>query len=77
MASSLYVTNQLKIGREAKGWSQEDLAAMFSLETGIPATRSLIQKWELGERTIAANTALEMARFMRIDIRELVKRKEK
>ncbi len=76
MASSLYATNRLKKAREARGWSQAEMATMFSLETAIEVSQSLVQKWEIGERPITPDTALELARFMKVDIRDLVKRKQ-
>lgn len=75
MKTSSYVfTEKLKQAREAKGWTQEDLAEIFTLETGIRTSHSLVQKWEAGDRVVKLETLLALSKWLGVKVTELAKR---
>ena len=67
-----YVTKKLKEYREAKGWSQQELADFLTLQIGQKVSRSSVQKWENQERGLTGEFALEVARVTDIKIMDLV-----
>jgi transcriptional regulator with XRE-family HTH domain len=72
---SLYATKQLKKYRENKGYTQLEAAQLFSIEMEKEVALSTWQKWEQGTLAFTADTALMLARFFRVDLKDLVRRK--
>lgn len=75
MTSKLYVTETLRLWRQAKGYTQEEMRSLFSLDTGKDVSFSTYQKWEQGTLYITPDFALELSRFTRIELKDLVERK--
>ena len=67
-----YVTSRLKEFREARNWSQQELADFLQLQIGQKVSRSSVQKWENQERGLTGEFALEVARVTDIKIMDLV-----
>lgn len=70
--SILYAKPQLAIRRRKRGWTQEQFATLLSLESGQNVSQSLVEKWEQRKRTINAEMALEIAKALRSDVREII-----
>lgn len=75
MASQIYFTDKLKQHRESKGWTQQETADLLDLNTDQSVSFSYYQKLESATKPVPAELALEVARFFRIDLKELVVRK--
>ena len=48
MSAKLYATNRLKDYREAKGYTQNEMVALVSIEMDKDFAMSTYQKWEQG-----------------------------
>ena len=70
-----YVTNRLKLFRSEKDYTQEDLAAFLSLQTGRQISRETIVYWENQTRGLTAETALEVSKATGIAVQDLFERK--
>lgn len=75
MATKLYATQLLKEWREAKAYTQPEMVALFNIETDKDLSMSTYQKWEQGTLNLTADNALELSRFTRIELKDLVTRK--
>ena len=75
MASKLYTTGKLAEARAAKGYTQQELADLLTIETGKQLSISTLQKWEQGQLNITPEWALELSRFLRVELKELLVRK--
>jgi transcriptional regulator with XRE-family HTH domain len=73
--SKLYATKLLKEWREAREWTQPEFVGLFNIETGLDISFSAYQKWENGQLNLAPDRALELSRFTRIDLKDLLERR--
>lgn len=73
--SYMFATGKLKAARELKGWSQQEFADLLSLDANKSYSLSYIQKIETQVKPLTPDLALEISRFLRIDLKELVIRK--
>lgn len=71
-----FATPKMKDWREAKGYSQQEATSLFNLETGLDISVSAYQQWETGVLNLQPEQVLEMSRFMRIEIKDLVEQKD-
>lgn len=74
--TKLYATKELKKARIRKNWSQQEFGGILRVQCGVKASHSAVQKWEDGRRPIMPETALEMARILRVQVDEIVERRE-
>ena len=58
--------NRIREYREKNGFSQEDLAQLLKLD------RSSVAKWESGDNTPRTDRLIEMAKFFKCSIDELL-----
>lgn len=70
-----YATTKLKELREKRGYTQKEMADLLSLELGRNVSESLYQKWEQGEQNLLPEQVLVIAKFARIDYKELVEQR--
>ena len=75
MSAKLYATNRLKDYREAKGYTQNEMVALVSIEMDKDFAMSTYQKWEQGTLNLTPDNALELSRFTRIPLQELIVRR--
>lgn len=75
MASNIYATEKLKEYRDSKGYTQPEICGLLSIEFEKDIALSTYQKWEQGTLALTPDNALMLARFTRIDLKELVCRK--
>lgn len=73
--AKLYATPMLKEWREAKGYTQQEMVGLLSIELDKDIAFSTYQKWEQGTLNLTPDNALELSRFTRISLQELVERK--
>ena len=73
--SKLYAKAILKEWRENKGYTQQEMVALFSIELDKDLSMSTYQKWEQGTLNLTPDNALELSRFTRIALQDLVERK--
>lgn len=73
--AKLYGNKKMKSARVAKGYSQEDMANLLALESGIDISVSTYQKYELASFAIPAERVLEIAKLLGAEPREIVDRK--
>lgn len=73
--SKLYVTSKLKELRESANMTQIDFANIMAVWLDEPISISLIQKWEQGQRPINPTALLEIAKYFKIEPKELVERR--
>lgn len=71
----LYATSLLANKRTERGWTQAEFADVLSLASGEEVSLSAVQKWEIKDRTIPAALALEAAKLLNVQVRELVEQK--
>lgn len=71
----LYATPLLKEWREAKGYTQQEMVGLLSIELDKDIGFSTYQKWEQGSLNLTPDNALELSRFTRIELKDLVSRK--
>lgn len=64
---------QVRAAREARGWSQEVLAARLLKHTGVKLGQSGVVRLEKGHRPTRLNEAVDIARFLSIDLTPLLK----
>ena len=76
MASKLFATAALKKYRESKGYTQQEMVGLLAIEMDIDLSFSTYQKWEQGTLPLTPDNALMISRFTKIDVRELLQRKE-
>lgn len=72
----LFATKALKELRESKGYSQNDMIDLIVLENETSISPSTYQKIEQGSLSLTANLALDIAKLLRGDVRDLFERKE-
>jgi ribosome-binding protein aMBF1 (putative translation factor) len=70
-----YVKSVFKQYRDDRGWSRKQMADFLTLQLGRSLTGSTIQKWEEQRMAVNAETALDLAKALQIDVMELVERK--
>lgn len=76
MKTRLYAKKELKKSREAKGFTQQQAAELFSLKFGRDISRNVWAKWESGERNIEPEDVLALGiLFNKKDSRELIERR--
>ena len=75
MASKLYVTNKLKELREAANMSQQEFVQMMGIWLDKPLSLSMVQKMEQGKRPINPELLLEIAKYFKVEPKELVERR--
>lgn len=73
--SKLYATKMLKQWRNAREWSQAEFVGLFNIETNSNLSFSAYQKWEQGSLNLTPEKALELSRFTRIDLKDLLERR--
>lgn len=71
-----YMTNRFKKYRADRAWSRKQMADFLSLSLNRPLSVSTIQKWEDRRLGVKADVALEVAKHLKIDVMELVTRKD-
>lgn len=76
MASKLYVTKRLKELREEKDMTQQEFVSLMDVWLDEPVSLSLLQKWEQGQRPINPEILLEIAKYFRVEPKEIVERRE-
>lgn len=73
--SKLYARSTLKEWRESKGYTQTEMVGLLSIELDKDIAFSTYQKWEQGSLNLTPDNALELSRFTRIELKELVERR--
>lgn len=73
--TKLYATSSLKRGRELKGYTQQEVVDVITLTTEESLSFSAYSKIEQGVLPMSAQIALELARLLRVDIKDMVERK--
>jgi transcriptional regulator with XRE-family HTH domain len=73
--AKLYTRPILKSWREEKGYTQQEMVGLLSIELDRDISMSTYQKWEQGTLNLTPDNALELSRFTRIDLQDLVERK--
>lgn len=71
-----YATAKMREWREHKGYTQAEATALFNLESGSDISVSAWQQWENGVLNLQPEQVLEMARYMRLDYKELVEQRD-
>lgn len=71
-----FATAKMREWREHKGYTQEEAKSLFNLETGLNISVSTWQQWETGVLNLQPEQVLEMSRYMRLNIEELVEQRE-
>lgn len=72
----LYATPLLVQKRNEKNMSQKEFADWLTLELGRPVSASIVQKWEQRRERISSELALEIARVIKVQVLDLVKRQD-
>lgn len=75
VASQIYITGKMKEVRESKGWTQQELADLLSVNTDVDISLSYLQKLENQNKPVSPEIALEISRFLRVELKDLVIRK--
>lgn len=75
MTTKLYATNELKKIREKMGYDQQQMADLLTLEGGRNVSVSAYQKWESGTLNLTAERAVELAKILKVNPKELVRRR--
>lgn len=75
MANKIYATQLLREWREGKGYTQPEMTALLGIEMGRDIAISTYQKWEQGTLNLTPDNALEISRFTRIELKDLVARR--
>lgn len=75
MATKLYATSKLKELREANNMTQQEFLGMLDVWLDESVSLSLVQKWEQGIRPINPETLLEIAKYFKVEPKELVERR--
>lgn len=70
----LYATARLKELRESSGYTQQEAADLYTIFSGFDTSASLYQKWELKTEPLDAEKALELARFYKVNVLDVVER---
>lgn len=70
-----FATGKLKEFREQKGYTQKEMADLFSLEFGTAISTSLWQQWETGVQNLLPEQVLYLAKLLKTDYKELVEQK--
>jgi transcriptional regulator with XRE-family HTH domain len=65
----------LKELRIERGYTQKEMADLLSLELGRPISESLYQQWEIGTQNMLPEQVLEIAKWAKIDTKELVEQR--
>lgn len=73
--TKLYSSPLLKEYRVAKGYTQLEMCSLLSIELDKDVALSTYQKWEQGSLNLTPDMALQLSRFTRIPVKELVVRK--
>ena len=73
--SKIYVSKELKDWREAKGYTQSEMAGLLTIAADKEISLSLYLKLEQGSISITAEWAVAISRFTKIDLKDLVVRK--
>lgn len=70
-----FVTNKLRQFREDRDWTQKQLADYLTLQIGEPVSREDVNYWENGKRGVTADRALQISDATKIQVMELVERR--
>lgn len=73
--SKLYTTDKLVEWRVDRGYTQTEMAQLFGLSADKEVSLSTYQKWEQGNLNISPDMALELSRFTKIELKDLVVRR--
>ena len=73
--SKLYVTGRLKELRDAANMTQQEFVSMMAVWLDEPVSISLVQKWEQGQKPINPVALLEIAKYFKVEPKELVERR--
>lgn len=75
MASKLYATKRLKELREENNMTQSEFVGLLDIWLDEPVSLSIVQKWEQGQRPINPEVLLEIAKYYKVQPKELVERR--
>lgn len=75
MASKIFATPALKEYRESRGYTQHEMCTLMSIELERDVAMSTYQKWEQGTLALTPDSALLIARFTKIELKELIERR--
>lgn len=70
-----FFTSRLRKFREDRDWSQKQLAGFLTLQIGKEISTETVNYWENKKRGANAEMALNVASALKIDVMELVERK--
>lgn len=70
-----FATGRFKTYREARNWTQQQMANFLTLQMNQPVSRQDINYWEAQRRGMNAEKALMICDITHIPIMELVERK--
>lgn len=73
--SKIYVSPELKKWREAKGYTQSEVVGLLAIDSDNAVSLSMYLKWEQGVTSITPDRAVQLSRFTRIDLKDLIIRK--
>lgn len=73
--TKLFATDRLKKSRELKSYTQQEVVDIISLQSDENISFSTYSKIEQGIMAMSAQLALELARLLRVDVKEIVERK--
>lgn len=71
VGAEVHLGTEIRAAREARGWSQEKLAAEMAQHIGVKLGQSGVVRLEKGERPTRLGEALAIMRFLKIDMRAL------
>lgn len=71
-----FMTKRFRQYRDERDWSRKQMADFLSLQLGRSLSQSTIQKWEEQRMGVNAETALDVAKALQIQVMELVERKD-
>lgn len=75
MKNKTYLTNMFKTWRTTIGYSQDETAEILEVLLKRKITQSMVQKWEAGKRPIDMKIAIEISRYIKVGISELIERR--
>ena len=75
MKNKMYMTPKFKEARLKMGWSQREMADAIKLLIDEKITQTTVSKWEKQIRPIDMQLAVWIARYLKIDIKDLIERK--
>lgn len=75
MAYKIYVNGKLKRMRESKNLTQQEFVSIMEVMTDEPISLSVVQKLEQGVRPINPELLLDIAKYFKVEPKQLVERK--